>query len=126
MPVRYLLRNPIQMVRLHRPKPVWSEPQDFFVEMIFRRFAMHQIPHMNNAGADGPGVRRNRRESAWLDELNLISFRVFRLKPVAPIASGAKFAEPVDTMGAEVRQQAVCIRGVISDAGHPAEGMLRR
>jgi hypothetical protein len=75
---------------------------------------------MNNARTDGLGIGRHRGGLAWLDELNRIPFRVFRLKPAASVVPGPKFAQSVDTVRAQVLQQAASIARVVRNASHPA------
>src|SRR5580658_7820570 len=117
MPVRHLLGDPVDVVRLHRAEPVWPEAENFFVEMIFRFPAVHEISDVDDVSADGFGARRHRHWMAGLDELNYISFGVLRAEPVATVAAGAQFGAVICVMRPEVLEQGVRVRGVEGDAG---------
>src|SRR4051794_40658879 len=112
------------MIWLLRTKPVGPESQNFFVEVIFRRFAMHEISYVDHAGTDRLSVGRHRGELTRLNELDLIPFRVFGLKPATPVVRGTKFTEPLHPVCAQILPQAASVLSFIGNASHPAESML--
>jgi hypothetical protein len=57
---------------------------------------------MNDAGTDGFSVGWDRGMLARLDELDLISLRVFGLKPATPIVPGMKFTQAIYPAGTQV------------------------
>src|SRR5947199_7442280 len=114
------------MVRLLCAKPVRSETKDLLVEVILGRSVVHQIAHMNDTGADGLAIRGHRIALAGLDELHLIAFRIFRLKPAASILAASKLAQALNTTPLEISQQSGCILRVICNASHAADAVVSR
>jgi len=120
-----LLADPVDLALDHAAKPVGAEAEQIAIERILNGAAVDQEPDMDDVVADGIGSDWRLGIFRWLNELDLVAFRVFYSKPAAAVGA---FLHPVWYLprpGTKIPAQAFRVVGIEGRVVKPVDAGIR-